>query len=306
MLIGGAGFLGINSAESLISAGFNVVIVDRDCSRLKTLTSLAGVGGVFNCDILDVDEILRLVTEFDIECVINFISTLIPSSTFESFYLELSKSVSPTFRLTQDLARRKIKYVYISSGGTVYGRNQNTYISESEECRPINFYGYSKLLFEEYLGLVHRMDQLDYLVIRPSNPYGPYQNPTRMQGVISVFMHKVLKDEAIDVWGDGSVVRDYIWVKDMANALTALLKKGVWNKSFNIGSGVGNSLIDLIKAIELVTSKKAQIIYKEARSIDAERIVLDVSKLKNEIDFYPVSLNEGVKLYYEKLIHEFI
>jgi UDP-glucose 4-epimerase len=97
------------------------------------------------------------------------------------------------------------------------------------------------------------------------------------------------------------VVRDYIWVPDMTNALARLLKKGAWNKTLNIGSGIGYSLNEVIAIIESITLKQAKVIYKEARAVDVERVVLDISKLKGEIEFNPIALNEGVQLYYDKL-----
>jgi UDP-glucose 4-epimerase len=204
----------------------------------------------------------------------------------------------------KEFAERKIRYIYFSSGGTVYGRNNSIQIAEEEPCRPINFYGYSKLMFEEYIGLAHRMHGLKYLVIRPSNPYGPHQNPANKQGVVSVFIDRVLKDEAIEIWGDGSVVRDYIWITDMTNALTNVLSKELWNTTINIGSGVGHTVNEVVAIIETVTKKTAKIVFKEARTVDVARIVLDVSKLKNEIDFYPTSLSEGIQLYCDTLTHD--
>lgn len=299
MLVGGAGFIGINIAKSLIQAGFYVVIVDRNLSHLKNRESLPGVSGFYDFDIADMESVIKLVDELSIDCVVNLVSTLIPSSSFDAFSSEIISSIVPAFRLVQDLAERKIKYVFFSSGGTIYGRNNAMHIAESDICLPINFYGYSKQLFEEYLGFINRVSGLDYLVIRPSNPYGMYQSPTKKQGIISVVLYRILKGETIEIWGDGSVVRDYIWVNDMANAFARILAKDAWNNVFNIGSGVGHSLNEVVAITEVVTGLKAKIVYKEARSVDVQRIVLDVSKLKNEIDFYPISLGEGISLYYE-------
>jgi UDP-glucose 4-epimerase len=228
-----------------------------------------------------------------------------PSSGLQAFASEMERCTLPAFALVPELAARGVRYVFFSSGGTVYGQAGAgaELMSERHACRPVNLYGYSKWLFEEYLGLCARMHALQYLIIRPSNPYGPYQNPQKMQGFIAVAMYKLCKGEVIEVWGDGSVVRDYIFVTDMANAFAVLLAREVWNEVFNIGGGTGYSLLDVLASMEQVTRKKAKVIQKDSRSVDVSRIVLDVTKLKSVIDFQPKSLADGLNLYYGGLMN---
>ncbi len=305
MVIGGAGFLGLNIAITLVQAGYDVFIVDKKCQYLKHQEHFSGVIGFYDGNVADSDEIIKIVDEFSIDCVINLVSTLIPSSGIDFFISELESCTLPAFRLISQLADRGVKYVFFSSGGTVYGHAESEFISESDCGQPVNFYGYSKLLFEEYLKFYGRSHGLDYLIIRPSNPYGMYQNPLRKQGVIAVAMDRLLKGEAIEIWGDGSVVRDYICVSDMANALTLLLGKNIWNTIFNIGSGTGHSLLEILRIMDSITGQQAKIVYKEPRSVDVARIVLNVSKLKNEIEFRPISLSDGIKTYYKMLLNEY-
>lgn len=304
MLIGGAGFIGKNLSNTLIDDGHEVVIVDRNSTLLKGSTTFTGVSGFYDLDIVDVDAMLKLVDSLLIDCVVNLVSTLLPSSSLDVFCAEMASSMLPSFKLVQHLADRKIKYVYFSSGGTIYGRNQNKFVSENESSQPINFYGYSKQIFEEYLGLVHRMGGLDYLVIRPTNPYGTYQSAIKMQGFISVLLDRINSGKEIEIWGDGSVVRDYIWVGDLVRAVADILEKDVWNATFNIGSGVGHTLNDVVAIAESITKKRVTIVFKESRPIDVDHIVLDISKLKNLINFKPMSLVDGMKLYIKKLNHE--
>jgi UDP-glucose 4-epimerase len=304
MLIGGAGFIGKNIAKAFIDNGHSVVIVDRNSTLLKHNSAFTGVSGFYDYDIADVDAMLKLVDQLAIDCVVNLVSTLIPSSSLDALCAELGSSMIPAFKLVQYLAERKIRYVYFSSGGTIYGRNMNAFVSETESRLPINFYGYSKQMFEEYLGLVHRMSALDYLVIRPSNPYGMHQSAIKMQGFISVLLDRILTGETIEIWGDGSVVRDYIWIGDLAKAVVSLLEQEVWNASYNIGSGVGHTLNEVVAIAEAITEKQARIDFKASRSVDVERIVLDISKLKSVVNFNPISLSDGIKLYVEKLVNE--
>lgn len=304
LLVGGAGFLGINTSISLQHAGFQVYILDRSCEHLKGMQPLNGVAGFFDGDAADGALILDIAQRFSIGCVVNLVSLLIPSSNYERFEQEMAGCTLPAFQLIPQLAARGIKYVYFSSGGAIYGRTGSELIAESTECRPISLYGYAKLIFEEYLGFCARAHGLEYLIVRPSNPYGRFQNPTRMQGFIAVCMDRILKDEEIEIWGDGSVVRDYILVSDMTAAFASLLAKGPGNGAFNLGSGVGHSLNDVLGMLETVTQRQARVRYMPPRSVDVERMVLDVSKLKSEIEFAPHSLRNGLEIFFDQLVNK--
>ena len=303
LLIGGAGFLGINMAISLVRGGLNVFLMDRKCQHLRSDQNLVGVSGFYDGDAANMEAILTLVDSCEIECVVNLASTLIPSSGLQDFSSEMTLCTLPAFRLIPVLAARSVRYVFFSSGGAIYGRAGSELMSEVDRCQPVNLYGYSKLISEDYIGLCERSNSLEYLIIRPSNPYGRYQNPMRMQGFIAVAMHKLLKNQEIEIWGDGSVTRDYIFVNDMADAFTSLLARNSWNGVFNIGSGIGYSLLEVLKVMENVTGKHARIVHKASRSVDVNRIVLDVSKLKSEVDFQPKSLVDGMKIYYEEIMN---
>lgn len=306
MVVGGAGFLGINIARALVHPGYAVYIVDKKCQHLKHKKHLAGVLGFYDSNVADSDTIIKLVEKHAIDCVINLVSTLIPSSGTDCFLSEVGLCTLPAFQLIPQLAKRGVKYVFVSSGGTIYGPAKSHLVSESDECQPVTYYGYSKLMLEEYIKFCGRTHGLEYLLIRPSNPYGMYQNPLREQGFVAVAMDRLLKGEAIEIWGDGSVVRDYIWASDLANALTMLLGKNVWNTVFNIGSGTGHSLLEVLRIMDSITGKQIKVVHREPRSVDVPRIVLNISKLKNVIDFRPIGLSDGLKTYHALLLNETI
>jgi UDP-glucose 4-epimerase len=303
LLLGGAGFLGVNIAMALIRAGFDAFIIDKKCSHLKAEKHLAGVSVFHECDASNFDTVLKFVDGFSIDCVVNLVSTLGPSSSLSAFSVELKSCMLPGFHLVSALAERGVKYVFFSSGGAIYGKSDAGFVPESERCHPISLYGYSKLVFEEYIEYCQRSNSLEYLIIRPSNPYGFYQSPFKNQGFIPVAMNKILNGDEVEIWGDGSVIRDYIWVTDMADALALLLLKNVWNATFNIGSGSGHSLMQVLEVIESITLRKPKIIYRKSRGVDVDRIVLDISDLKKKVVFNPASLSDGVKMYYDGLIN---
>jgi UDP-glucose 4-epimerase len=304
MLIGGGGFIGLNLACTLVRKGHEVHIADRSPELQGYGTPIPEVAGHHVVQGEDNEQLKHIIDELSIECVVSLTSNLIPSSTLDDFQTEMNKVFTPTCRLLEYLAERRISYVYLSSGGTVYGPNYNAAVAETEPLRPINYYGCSKVLFEQYLGFAGRARQLRHLILRPSNPFGPYQNPHRKQGLVAVAVDKVLRGQPIEIWGDGSVVRDYIWAEDFAEAVAALLvKEEAWGRIFNIGSGKGHSVRDLLTMIGELTNKRVDVRFREARDVDAPRIVLDVSLLREMIDFRPRNLRDALDLYLDGLHH---
>lgn len=297
LIIGGAGFLGLNLAKALLESKHKLHLLDMSFALAKNLPMMSEMSGLYEIDCNRLEDVLAIIDEQQIECVINMASGLLPASSFEAFENELGGALAPGFRLVNALASKKIKYVFLSSGGTVYGQPDSFVVAENYSTNPISLYGLSKVYFEQYIAYVSRSGGLDYLIVRPSNPYGPFQNPQRKQGLIAVAVDKVLKGEEIEVWGDGSVVRDYIWVEDLANAVTQLLDRNIWNETFNIGSGRGHSVNEIIKTIEDVSGVAARCLYQKSRSIDVNSIVLDVNKLRSAINFEPTMLRNGIDKY---------
>lgn len=301
LIIGGAGFLGLNLAKTLVNAKHAVHLLDKSFRSVKVHSIVTEMSGLHEMDCNNLEEILGVIDAQQIECVINLASGLLPASSFEAFDGEFRNILLPGFRLINELACKNIKYVYFSSGGTVYGQPDSDFVHEYNLNKPINLYGLSKAYFEQYISFVSRTSGLDFLILRPSNPYGFYQNPMRKQGLIAVVVDKILKGEAIEIWGDGSIIRDYIWAEDLVDAVGQLLERNIWNETFNVGSGVGSSVNDVIKTIEDVSGVAAHCRFLESRSTDVSRIVLDVSKLRSVISFEPLMLQNGIRQYMEGL-----
>jgi len=292
LIIGGSSFIGKNLINAFNNPKFKLHILQRNNNN-----NVIPDNNYYYLNYFNVKNIIKIIENNNINCVIDLISTIIPSSSIEEYDYEIRNNYSSKLSLLKFYADHNIKYVYISSGGTIYGNNNETFQTENSKLAPINYYGLSKLIFEETIHFYNKNYNLKYLIIRPSNPYGIYQNINKTQGFVTVAINNILQNNKIEIWGDGTIIRDYIYISDLANAIVELLNIDVDNNIFNIGSGIGTTILDVIKEIEHITNKKAILFFKKNRDIDIPINILDVSKIKQYINFNPMSLNSGLNLY---------
>lgn len=192
------------------------------------------------------------------------------------------------------------RFVYISSGGTIYGSGNKAF-EETDEIHPVSLYARSKAMTEQLI----RDFGLDYLIVRLANPFGGYQEPNKRQGVIPILVRKALLGEVFEMWTDGSSIRDYIYITDAAEAMALLIEKGISNTIVNIGSGIGTSLKDVISEVESNTGKKIRMEYQKFEVPVVESTLLNIDKLKQLTGFEPeVSFREGVRLEVERVKEE--
>ena len=227
----------------------------------------------------------------------HLISTSIPKTSNDDPISDVTGNVLGTLRLLEAIRKRNnnIRIVFASSGGTVYGPLKSEAVSEDHPTDPICSYGITKLAIEKYLRLYRELHGVSSIALRIANPYGFGQSPDSTQGVIGVFAGRILRDFAVDVWGDGSVVRDYIFVNDVVAAMLSAASYGGREVIFNIGSGEGYSLLEILSAIETATHQKADVIFHPSRGFDIQKSVLDISRVKSELGWVPrIGLQEGI------------
>jgi UDP-glucose 4-epimerase len=294
LVIGGNGFIGTHLVQALLDAGHQVSVFDRYPSRYtQPLASVAYISGDF-ANHGEVDAAVE-----GIDWVFHLAYTTLPQTSNEDPVYDVRSNVVDTLQLLQSCRQHGVrKFVFVSSGGTVYGVPQQVPIPETHATEPICSYGISKLTIEKYLNLYHRLWQLDYAVARVSNPYGEYQNPFAKQGAIGVFLGNVVQGQPITIWGDGEVVRDYVYIKD---AVKALVLAAEYDASpdepriFNVGYGRGYSLNQIIEEIRAVVDVPVEVRYTPARPVDVPVNVLDISRAARHLEWQPTTdLREGV------------
>ncbi len=241
---------------------------------------------------------LNELIETGFDTVIHCVSTTTPKSSNESPEFDIQSNVIGTLNLLDICVRHGIgKLVFLSSGGTVYGDiGDLEMVDETHAVRPMCSYGVSKLMIEHYLDVYKHLRGLNYVVLRLSNPYGERQSPLRALGALTVFLHRTIKRQVVEVWGDGRVTRDFIYVGDVANAVYLAATNPV-SGIFNVGTGHGLSLRDILTQISLVVGITPSVTWLASRSFDVPRIVLDAAKLRNATDWRSVtSLEDGISI----------
>lgn len=276
LILGAAGFIGKNLIEDISGeTGAELLLFDReeDVYPVKNGSAYRTVRGDFETD-TDFFELTR-----GIDVVYHLISTTLPNSSNENLAADFSDNVVSTIRLLDACVKNQVKKVmFISSGGTVYGAEATEPVSESSVTNPISAYGLQKITIEKLLYLYRHLFELEYRVVRLSNPYGKYKKPNGVQGVVNTFVYKALRGEPLCVYGDGSVVRDYIAIGDAVTAVRNIEKYAGEHRVFNVGSGVGHSVNDVIEIIEKVLKEKVNVSYSAGRKADVPVNILDVSR----------------------------
>lgn len=291
LVLGGCGFIGSHVVDELLSSGHEVIVFDRYPERFRS-----PLPDVLYCreDLGNRGE-LEQVLAGGIDVVIHLVSSTAPQSSNDDPIFDVQTNLVESIALFEMCIKHHVrKVVFISSGGTVYGVPQMSPVPETHPTLPLCSYGITKLAIENYLHLFYLLHGLEYVVLRVSNPYGARQDPHRKQGAAAVFMYKILKGESISVWGDGSVVRDFVHVADVARACLAAAESQ-YVGTCNVGSGMGLSIRQLINELEEVTGKTANVNWLESRNFDVPEIVLDCSHIEKELSWRPqTSLHNGL------------
>lgn len=295
LLLGSSGFIGKNIIEALSpNKKYNLVLLSRN-DKIQTEKFYENKSiKILKGDFKNTNLIESIIEEYEINIIIHLISGLNPSSSDNEFYNTIDEVIVPTFKLIDFISNKNIKFIYFSSGGTIYG-NASSVIKETHQKNPINKYGYSKLLIENYIKHKSNISKLDYIILRPSNVYGKYQSFTGNQGFISVAINNINNNIPLQIWGDGYSVRDYIHVDDVIAILIKLIDSTYMNVTFNLSTNVGTTLLQIIEITERHLNKKAIIKFNEKRIVDAEVVILDNTKLTNTVKHNFTELSEGIQ-----------
>jgi UDP-glucose 4-epimerase len=237
----------------------------------------------------------------DTDYVFHLVSSTNPATAAGDPFIDLDTNVRSTIELLELCVEHKVKRViFPSSGGTVYGDVRSDAISEKTLPEPRSPYGIGKLTIEHYLRYFKHAHGLDYLVYRIANPYGPGQSIHGKQGVIPIFISHVLANEPVTVYGDGEMVRDYIYIDDLISMITASYDQDCQHQVYNLGSGRGTSVNELIRAIEACSGQPIERKTLDTPPTFVAKSVLDTSRYTDEFHVTPsVNLEDGIRKTWE-------
>lgn len=246
-------------------------------------------------DFFNRDDISNLLNSVDY--VFHLISTTTPAVSNNDPLIDIDTNIRGSVELFQACVESGVKKViYFSSGGTVYGDIDSEQISELEPLKPVSPYAIGKVTVENYLRYFEFTHGLDYVVYRIANPYGPGQNIYGKQGVIPIFMRHFFEGEPLTIFGDGSMTRDYIYVEDMMSMIVQTFDKINKVKEYNIGSGKGHTINEIIKAIEKCTDITPIKHHLPVPATYVDRSVLSIDRFVNEYNIKPMtSLETGIE-----------
>lgn len=305
LFIGGAGFIGSAIIRQLQQneGSPRITVLEpphADISRLKGCNVRLVRGTLHDTELID-----RLIADNHIGTVVHLVSTMVPCSTYDDFMTELFTVARPSIRLMELCAKRDVRLVYFSSGGAIYGESEDGKpFKESDKLNPISYYGLSKLLIEANIRFEHRVNGLRYLIMRPSNPFGPGQMTDGRQGLIATALGKIQAGHPVTVWGDGSAVRDYIYIDDLAKAACAVMRSCAINEAVNLGSGEGLSVKDVLGYINDVVARPVNLLFENMRKCDVTSVVLDTTRMRQIYPMPLTKMRKGIQMFYEQMESE--
>jgi UDP-glucose 4-epimerase len=293
-IFGGGGFIGSTIADRLLKDGHALRIFERprvqpyrqflDGEKVEWLTG----------DFMSVYDVSNAIDGIDI--VLHLVSTTLPKSSNDDMIYDVESNLVGTLHLLDAMVDKGVhKIVFISSGGTVYGNPVYLPIDENHSTEPSVSYGITKLAIEKYLLLYQHLHGSKAIILRVANPFGERQRVETAQGAVTVFLSKAIQNQPIEIWGDGSVTRDYVYISDVAEAFARAVDYDGAKSVFNISSGVGTSLNELIDMLERVLGRELARHYQPGRPFDVPVSVLDNSLARQELGWVPqVNLEEGI------------
>ncbi|SEB00722.1 NAD-dependent epimerase/dehydratase family protein [Leifsonia sp. 21MFCrub1.1] len=292
VVIGANGFIGSHLVDGLAAAGHSVRAFDRFSSRRPTFDAPAEV---MVGEFLSRGDIESAVSGQDY--VFHFLSTTTPATAETDPTLDIRTNLAQTVELLEASVQAGVRRVYFAStGGAIYGDQGKTVYSEKDPTEPASPYAIGKLAIEQYLRFFRVKHGLASTALRISNPYGTRQHPSKKQGLIPIALRQILTGKPVVQFGDGSMVRDYLYVEDLVRMIVPMVEHEPAHDVYNIGSGSGHSVNEVLDALRRVTNIDFDIERREKPATFVEHVVLDGSRYRTEFGEVELTpLDEGIR-----------
>jgi UDP-glucose 4-epimerase len=299
-VIGGNGFIGSHVVDSLAARGHRVTVFDRHRPRPYQFDD--DVAELITGDFLNAADV-RAAVEGQ-EVVLHFLSTTDPATAQGDPTIDIRTNITSSVQLFAACADAGVSHVYFaSSGGAIYGDQDRQVFAETDVTLPVSPYAIGKQAIESYLRYFRRTHGLESTSFRISNPYGPRQNPLKRQGVIPIFLRRVAEGAPLTVLGDGSMVRDYLYVGDLAEMIAEVVTAKPRYDLYNLGSGLGTTVNELVDTIRDVTGQDVPVEHVPRPPTFVDHVVLSVARFEEEFATRATTaLADGVRLTWEEMM----
>jgi UDP-glucose 4-epimerase len=301
-VIGANGFIGSHLVDELSAEGHEVTAFDRFRDNTPTFTAegVRRIRGDF-MNRTDLEEAVH-----GQEVVFHFLSTTSPATAERDPLLDIRTNLTQTVELLDAAVRAGVQHFHFAStGGAIYGPQGKFSYSESDAPEPVSPYAIGKLSIEHYLHYFRVTHGLRSTVFRISNPYGTRQKKDRLQGLIPIALRQTVADLPVTRFGDGSMVRDYVYVEDLVKMIARVVAGDPQHHVYNLGSGVGYTVNEVLATVEHATGRPVKIVEAAAPATFVDRVVLDTTRYREEFGEIPVtSLEEGVRHTLEEMIRD--
>lgn len=292
-IFGANGFIGRALVRDLLRRRCDVVALGRAFPP-----NYQDLVGEVETRIVDITDVLTVqATLCGIDRIVNLVNSSSPALGNERAMEDAAANVLPQISFVQSCILSHVsRIVFLSSGGTVYGAPAYTPLDEAHPTNPLVSYGMTKLVAEQYLRMLTRDRSPDHVILRVSNPFGPGQVLHKGQGLVPAILARHAAGLPILVYGDGKAERDYLYIDDLCEAVAAALDAPPMRETFNIGTGQGRSVLEVIRALEVALGQTLPIQYVEGRPTDARSNVLDCRKAAQLLGWSPAtSFEEGIR-----------
>lgn len=295
IVFGGNGLIGSFIAEQLVQKNYAVRVFDRNFENLQHIKEKIDF---FQGDFLDFNTVEKSLDGMDF--VFHCIHTIMPRESILKPVFDAETNILPSINLFQKSIGKKIKKIVYLSSIAVYGNPKKSPITEKTPLLPVSPYGVSKLAIEEYLHFFARLYSMDYCITRPSASFGERQK-VGASGVITNFLYNAIKGNPITIQGDGSAIRDFTHAEDIALGCVLAMEKKTKSKIFNLGTGSGISVNELLEKIKKTTGAKIVVNHVETKDL-VQKHVYNIERAKKELGWEAkISLDAGIKKTFDFL-----
>lgn len=290
VLIGGNGFIGASFIEYIQNEGMEVV-----CCDLKIPDERTKKTAYICMEKEDMEFYRNLLQEEDIVIILKWRG--VPATYMDMGRELVENNIVGTMILIEACIEKQIKkIIFASSGGAVYGDTDRLPVREEDVAKPISLYAVQKLMVEEYLKYVSRINGINTIILRIANPFGAKQKPFTGQGIIATFLACNILGRQVEIYGDGNYVRDYIFIDDLSECILQCCKKEMKSGIYNIGSGEGTSVFEICSIIERLTGKAMRYRKHDIGKGQVRNNILDCSKIEQEIGWKShISVEDGIR-----------